>query len=455
MPRSNRKKNPQKPPPKDPPYQSLPDTLSVLLSKERNLMISRAINSGRKHGINLINGSQNPGNGDCAFESVILNNNDRTCFNEKFLMPINHYRRIWVTDMANRTINSEWNIYSNKQWIEGWQQMLIPGTYERGIFGDLMLPGIACGVKKYLLIFNTGLETPHDPIYVVNPETFGVKPDIDIPIVLSYNLSHYESMNPLNHTDIQATVNLVRTYLRGTYRFKRQDLPYVLGLINDVPGKDDQTEDGRAETKGSKKFEEELPKKIPNKDKRRTIKDAAKVLPRGSQTNEPNQKKDLFVENEIDLKEIDDFLDKNDAHFEQTISSTKRENDDKKIEENPKNKLKKVQEERSKIHNLKTKASNKNKNSYPEVGCDNDFEETNKIKLRKATVNRSKTNSIETDRHKLTAFGKTISRNEEAQLCYKLKKKTKEIPIKQSSGKKLSQRMFYYILGKRLNVVTK
>ena len=28
--------------------------------------------------------------------------------------------------------------------------MIVPGAYERGIFGDLMLPGIACGVRKII-----------------------------------------------------------------------------------------------------------------------------------------------------------------------------------------------------------------------------------------------------------------------------------------------------------------
>ena len=69
-----------------------------LLGKEKSLMISRAIASGKKHGINMKHGSSNPGTGDCAFESIIQNNNDRSCFQEKYQMNIDWYRRIWVTD---------------------------------------------------------------------------------------------------------------------------------------------------------------------------------------------------------------------------------------------------------------------------------------------------------------------------------------------------------------------
>ena len=109
MTRSNKKKNLQKPPPKHPPNAMMESftTISTLMSDERNTMISRAIRIARHHGINLKPGSSNPGLGDCAFESVVQNNNDRMCYTEKFPLPINTYRQIWVTDMANRTVDSD------------------------------------------------------------------------------------------------------------------------------------------------------------------------------------------------------------------------------------------------------------------------------------------------------------------------------------------------------------
>ena len=80
--------------------------------------------------------------------------------------------------MANRTVDTDYNIFTPQQWLEKWKQMLVPGEYERGIFGDLMLPGIACGVRNILLIFNTNPDTPHDPIYVVNPLNFNISPTL-------------------------------------------------------------------------------------------------------------------------------------------------------------------------------------------------------------------------------------------------------------------------------------
>ena len=69
--------------------------------------------------------------------------------------------------MFNRTVDTPCNIYSQQDWLKGWNQI-----------GDLMLPGIACGVKKYLVIFNTSIESPHNPIYVVDPRQFNVAVDI-------------------------------------------------------------------------------------------------------------------------------------------------------------------------------------------------------------------------------------------------------------------------------------
>ena len=64
-------------------------------------MTQRAITSASNHGIKLKFGRPNPGTGDRSFEAVIQNNNDRTCFREKYEMAIDWYRRIWATDMSN------------------------------------------------------------------------------------------------------------------------------------------------------------------------------------------------------------------------------------------------------------------------------------------------------------------------------------------------------------------
>ena len=240
MPRSNKRKSSQNKPSaakNEPPpplklagisHLSSNEAAAKLFEKEKKIMITRAISSSSKHGIDVMQGASNPGNGDCAFEAIVQNINERSSFTEKFPLDINQYRRIWTTDMANRTLFTEFNIYSNKEWLEGWNEMAVPGTYERGIFGDLMVPGIACGVRKYLLIFNTSLNTPDDPIYVVNPVSFNVPPDTEVPVMLAYNGSHYESLVPKTEVDVQMSVNLVKTYLEGKYRYTNKDIEYLL-----------------------------------------------------------------------------------------------------------------------------------------------------------------------------------------------------------------------------------
>ena len=149
-------------------------------------------------------------------------------------MSINWYRRIFVTDMANRTVNTPYNTMSTKEWYSGWSQMLVPGIYERGIFGDLLLPGISCGTKKILLIFNTHPDSPHDPIYVVSPGDFNVEPDTEIPVVLCYNMSHYESLEPCTDEDLLATVNLVKEYRAGQYIYSKKDIPSLISPLKAI-----------------------------------------------------------------------------------------------------------------------------------------------------------------------------------------------------------------------------
>ena len=50
---------------------------------------------------------------------------------------------------------------------------------------------------------------------MVDPRKFGINPDSEIPVVLSYNMVHYESMHPLTTTDNEKTVILVTDYLEG------------------------------------------------------------------------------------------------------------------------------------------------------------------------------------------------------------------------------------------------
>ena len=75
--------------------------------KTEEIMISRAIASAKKHEIDVRQGRPISADGNCAIESVIANINERQCFSDSFNFTPDYYRRIWVTDFKNRTMNDK------------------------------------------------------------------------------------------------------------------------------------------------------------------------------------------------------------------------------------------------------------------------------------------------------------------------------------------------------------
>ena len=142
-------------------------------------MMQRAIASAQKHNINLEPGRINSGGGNCSYESVIFNINDRSCFPEKFLMSPDVYRRVWNIDTMNKVLDERipWNPgMTRKQIVAGFQEVMEPGVYEISFFGDMIMAGIACGVRKIILIFNTNPDISrrvHDPVSMVDPRDYG------------------------------------------------------------------------------------------------------------------------------------------------------------------------------------------------------------------------------------------------------------------------------------------
>ena len=128
-----------------------------------------AIASAQKHRINLVPGRENNGDGNCSYESVIFNINDRSCYVDKLPMSPDYYRIVWNTDMMNKILDNmiPWNPgMTRAEIVCGFQELMNSGVYERSYFGDMMMAGIACGIRKRILIFNTNENTGHDPIAV-------------------------------------------------------------------------------------------------------------------------------------------------------------------------------------------------------------------------------------------------------------------------------------------------
>ena len=87
----------------------------------------------------------------------------------------------------------------------------------------------------YLKFFDTNVNiatTGHDPISVVDPRDYGSDINTDIPVVVAYNLVHFESLHPVDESDIQETVRLANSYSTGSYKgaygFTRCDMPYLI-----------------------------------------------------------------------------------------------------------------------------------------------------------------------------------------------------------------------------------
>ena len=167
-----------------------------------SMLITRAIESAKKHGINLVHGTRNKADGNCAFDSVISNINDRICFSEKMDLSSEVYRQIWVTEleMENSKYPSLGAGYTIEEKREHWNHLKQSGVYEVDFFGDLVIHAIARGCHKNILIFNTSLEAA-DPIYVIKADEFGGYADSDIPVVVGYNQVHYESLHPISQAD--------------------------------------------------------------------------------------------------------------------------------------------------------------------------------------------------------------------------------------------------------------
>ena len=83
----------------------------ALKANQNNKIFERAIANARKHNINLKPGIENKGDGNCSYQSVIFNINDRECFKSKLPMSPDFYRRVWTVDLMNKIIDRKipWN----------------------------------------------------------------------------------------------------------------------------------------------------------------------------------------------------------------------------------------------------------------------------------------------------------------------------------------------------------
>ena len=196
-------------------------------------LVSRAVESAKKHGINLEQGKLNKADGNCAFDAVLYNINHRECFQEKLLLSSDVYRQIWVTELENESAKYPrlGAGYSDEEKKENWNLLKQSGVYEVEFFGDYVMHAIAKGCNKNILIFNTSAVAA-DPIYVIRATEFNGFTDSETPVVVGYDQTHYESLHPSTDADIVKTIDLVNSYIAGTYGYHKKDLPFLISSSN-------------------------------------------------------------------------------------------------------------------------------------------------------------------------------------------------------------------------------
>ena len=107
-------------------------TNEIELVKNKRIF-ERSIANAAKHRIKLGPGAENNGGGNCSYESVVLNINNRDCYKDKLNMSTDYYRKIWNTDLMNKILDQRipWNPgLTRAQIIGGFQELKESGVYE-------------------------------------------------------------------------------------------------------------------------------------------------------------------------------------------------------------------------------------------------------------------------------------------------------------------------------------
>ena len=120
---------------------------------------------------------------------------------------------------------------SDLEWQIELGKLMELGIWDTKV-ADLILPGIAFSLKKNILIFQTNAHLDDHPIRVITPGFLGGEADCRVPLVFSYNGSHYEGMIPETIEDEQKCDRLVDLWHTGQYLTKLQDIPVLWNQLS-------------------------------------------------------------------------------------------------------------------------------------------------------------------------------------------------------------------------------
>ena len=189
-------------------------------------MVERGISNARSHGINVHHGVPNLADGDCAIESMIDGISTQSCFEEVYEGTPEFWRRKWFTEAEDLAFQYYDAGLNQDEWRAAWNILKNSKEYEY-VLGDLILPTIAHCTKKDILVFNASPRA-HSPIFVIEASSSGGNgANTEIPVILVYDYSHYESLVPDTEADIQKVVDLKKSFLDGLYEKRCIDIPVL------------------------------------------------------------------------------------------------------------------------------------------------------------------------------------------------------------------------------------
>ena len=131
---------------------------------------------------------------------------------------------------TDRAIERAGFVGREKVFRQELDKLLEPKNWDTEL-GDIVLPGIALVLKKYILVYRTNARDNNFPIFAASPTDFGGMPDTDVPIVLCYTGSHYEGLVPRTEADVDKTVELLNAYLEGRLNVTVNDIPVLRNQI--------------------------------------------------------------------------------------------------------------------------------------------------------------------------------------------------------------------------------
>ena len=188
------------------------------------------IQVAKNHGINLKPDTPNKAQGNCLFESIVDNVNNRSAsFPHKLDEDVDIHRLLWVTELEKKYKETphypgyNGNIITEAQkyeWEAAWNEQKQPFQYNVDAFNvsDLTPAGLGHCINKNILVFSND---PYYPVKVYFANHFDKDRAIDTetPVILAHDSEnpHYESLLPKGKTDIPKCIELVKSIQNNTY----------------------------------------------------------------------------------------------------------------------------------------------------------------------------------------------------------------------------------------------